>query len=72
MQYLKIIMDFNVNIFMFLKYLAIYISLIFFAQISNVIKTTVLGSVLSIGTLKHSFLKFCAQQNLVNLVLTTI
>ena len=34
------------------------------------IKATVLGSVLSIGTLKHSFLKFYAQQNLVNLVLT--
>ena len=44
--------------------------LIFIALISNDIKATVLGSVLSIGTLKHSFLKFYAQQNLVNLVLT--
>ena len=49
----------------------IYIrDLIFIALISNDIKATVLGSVLSIGTLKHSFLKFYAQQNLVNLVLT--
>ena len=66
-------MDFDAYIFNFSEIPGyIYISFIFIAPISNNIKTTVLESVLSIGTLKHSFLKFCAQQNLVNLVLTTI